>query len=135
LAELGTIREALAATLSTVIGIQVSPWMLGNPTPPTAHIFPGAVDYHQAMQNGHSDWELTVQVLVPRVNDVGSQRQMDAFLATDGALSVKAALELEPTLGGIVEHLTVTSTTGYQVFNLDAGSQALGADWTVRIMA
>jgi hypothetical protein len=135
LPEVGAIREALAATLSTVIGIQVSPWMLGNPLPPTAHIFPGPVDYHQAMQNGHSNWELTVQVLVPNVSDIGSQQQMDGFLATDGALSVKAALESERTLGGAVDTLQVVSTTGYKVFDLPSGSEALGADWTVRVFA
>jgi len=132
MATLKQIREGLATRLDTITGIQASAYMLTNPTPPAAHVIPGSIDYDGAMQRGHDVWELTVQVFVGLVADRGAQLRLDTMLAPSGGDSVKAAIEGDRTLGGVVDTLRVSRMTGYQVFNLERGP-VLGAEWTVLV--
>lgn len=135
-ASLTDIRTALAAQLKTVDrDWQVSPYILANPTPPCAQVLPDEMDYHQAMQNGAETWSFVVQVIVALGTDEGAQRKLDELLESSGALSVKAALEADEDLGGLVSSVTVTRTTGYRTYNLGPTQQeALGAEWTVSVL-
>ena len=63
---------------------------------------------------------------------VAPENQM---LAPTGATSVKAAVESDRTLGGVVESLRVTQCSGYQTYTLPGDRQVLGAEWTVEIHA
>jgi hypothetical protein len=47
-------------------------------------------------------------VIVGRANERTAQGQLDDFLSYDGARSVRAAVELDKTLGGIVQTLIVS---------------------------
>lgn len=132
MATLKQIREGIAAKLNTIPNIQASAYMLSNPTPPAAHVIPGEIDYDQTMQRGMDMWTLTVQVFVALVTDKGGQLRLDAMLAPTGTSSVKAAIEADKTLGGVVDTLRVSRMTGYQIFNLERGP-VLGAEWTVLV--
>lgn len=134
-ASLTEIREGLAEALSAVAGMQVSAWMLSNPTPPAAHVYPDETEYHRAMQNGAEGWTLIVEAFVASNSEIGAQQRLDKMLASSGAESVKEALEADGTLGGIVSDVTVTRTTGYRQYQLPAGQgPALGAQWTVEVL-
>jgi len=50
-------------------------------------------------------------------------------------MSIKAAVESAPTLGGLIDDLQVTRVSGYERFQLESGPDALGATWTVRLLA
>lgn len=130
------IREALASNLSTIPNVQVSAYQLSNPTPPAIHVVPGMTEYHQTF-GGSSEaewWEFTVQAFVAIPNDIGSQRRLDEMLESTGSSSVKAAIESDPTLGGIVDDLIVTTRTGYQLYVNEGRGTVLGAAWTVRVL-
>lgn len=129
------IREGLAANLAAIDGCQVSAYMLSNPTPPTVHVYPGDIDYDLAMHRGLDKWTLTVQAFVGMVSDQGAQVKLDAFLAPSGATSVKAAVESDKTLGGLVSDLQVVSCSGYRVYARESGGPVLGAEWTVEVLA
>lgn len=133
MAELRDIRKALAASLEGTVEGQISAYMLASPTPPCAYVFPDETEYHQAFDNGAENWGLVVRVLVSDVFDQGSQETLDQYLASDGPLSVKAALEADDELGGIVSSLMVERTTGYRQYQVGTG-MALGADWIVNVL-
>lgn len=135
MADLIDVRAALASNLTPVTGFQVSPYMLHNPSPPFGHIFPGEVTYDAAMGRGLDYWELLVQVGVSLVSDRGGQVKLDEFMAPSGTTSIKEAIESDPQLGGLVDDLHVTRASGYERFEMESGGTALGATWTVRLLA
>lgn len=139
MASLAAIREALAAALRTIDDLQVSAYMLANPTTPSAHVVPGGsagdIEYHQAFGDGVESWPITVQVFVALSSDIGSQINLDEYIASSGARSVKAAIEADPTLGGAVHDLIVLSCSGYRTFVFEGRPPLLGAEFHIRIQA
>lgn len=137
------IRTGLATNLQSLIGtseLQVSAYMLANPTPPTIHLYPGgqetAIEYDLAFGRGLDRWSFTVQAFVPLSSaDTDSQQTLDAYIAPAGAQSVKAALESDSTLGGLVANVNVVSCTGYRVYVREGGTPVLGAEWLVEVLA
>lgn len=128
------IRAGLAANLASIADTQISAYMLASPTPPVIQVLPERVEYHGAMQNGLERNRYTVQAFVGFTSDVGAQKKLDKMLEPTGATSVKAAVESDATLAGVVEHLTVTEATGYRVYALEgARGPVLGCEWTVEI--
>lgn len=127
------VRTAIATALRVIPGLQASPYMLANPTPPAAHVLRGDILYDQAMQGGTHIWTMRVQVFVSLVSDIGGQMLLDEYLSPDGARSVKAAVEADRTLGGIVDDLHVTTASGEQVYVRDQSGQLLGSDWNVEV--
>jgi hypothetical protein len=129
------IRQAMAANLSTLHGIQVSGYMLANPTPPCVHLWPTSVDYDLTFQRGYDTWFFTVQAFVALSSDIGSQVMLDQFIAPSGPQSVKAVLEADDTLGGLVVNLSVTNFSNYDRYIREGGGPVLGANWSVEIIA
>lgn len=130
---MAAIRAGLKANLDTIDGVQVSAYMLGSPTPPAIHIVPPAIEYHQAMQNGFDELTFTVQAFVALGTDIGSQKRLDLMREPSGTGSIKAALEADRTLGGVVKDLIVRSSPEPQVVTLEGGRQLLASDWTVTV--
>ena len=136
---LADIRAGIAANLATLQGapdnVQISAYMLANPTPPTLQVMgPDEIDYDQAMSRGMDEWRIIVQGFVGAATDEGSQVNLDEWLAPFGALSVKAAIESDRTLGGAVMDSYVESASGYKLYTLDSQFQVLGAEWIVRLL-
>lgn len=139
MADLAAIRAALADNLDTLTGIQVSAYMLANPTPPSIHIYPGGpagdIEYHHAMHGGVELWPFTVEAFVPLGSDIGAQQKLDAFINSTGTQSVKLAIEADRTLGGAAQDLKVVSTGGYQTVVFEGRPPVLRAEWTVHVYA
>lgn len=129
------IREALAASLTTLQGIQVSAYLLANPTPPSIHIYPAAVEYDYTFRRGYDAWTLTVQAFVGLTSDIGAQKKLDELLAPSGTQSLKATAEADRTLGGIVDSVRVVAATGYHSYSREGGGPVLGAEWQTEIYA
>jgi hypothetical protein len=134
MASVSDIREAMANAL-VLDGVQVHPYMLANPTPPTVHVYPDEITYDGAMARGVDTWVFKVQAYVAFVSDIGAQRRLDTWLAPSGSQSVKALLETDRTLGGLVHDLHVTDTTGYRLYSGPDGRTVLGAEWSVSVLA
>jgi len=136
-ASLADIRAGIAANCSAVSGIQVSPYLLANPTTPSAHIFPEPTDpieYDVTMGRGTDKIILIVQVFVAFTTDIGSQVSLDEYLAGSGARSFKQAIESDPTLNATGEDLRVTGVTRYQRYVLPSGGECLAADFRVQVL-
>lgn len=136
------MREGIAANLQAITSLQVSAYMLGNPTPPYAEVIPGwpegrgdrgEIDYDRAFQRGLDSVAFTVRVMVGSASDIGAQKRLDGHLDPAGATSVKQATESDTTLGGVVEDLRVVRCGGYRLFPRDGGAPLLGAEWMVEV--
>jgi hypothetical protein len=134
-ASLTDIREALADSLSVIPGLNQSAYLLSNPTPPCAEVQPGETEYDLAMHRGLDRWTLTVRVMVGASTDQGAQRLLDKMIESSGALSVKAAVEADSTLGGACSDCSITRCTGYRLITREGQSPLLGAEWIVEVLA
>ncbi len=128
------IREAMAEALAAIPDVQVSAWMLANPTPPTIFVFPDEIEYDSSFARGHDDWTMTVMAMVGLVSDKGAQQRLDEMLAPSGPSSVKAALEQQPPLGGAVQDIRVETCSGYRVYAQAGAQPVVGAEWRVKIL-
>lgn len=127
----GDIRAGLVASLSS-LGLQGSGYLLASPTPPTIEVFPGQTEYDSVFQRGMDEVVFIVRIVVSMTLDQASQMTLDNYLDPTGTSSVKALLEADRTLGGVVKDLRVEEATGHQRSTVEAKEQ-LSADWSVRI--
>lgn len=129
------IREKLAEQVFEKTGLRISPYMVARPQPPQAHIVPGEISYDRAMARGIDSLVLVIQVFVAVVSETSAQKRLDAYLAPSGSDSIKAAVEADRTLGGVVADASVVSASGYRVYEIGGRAPVLGAEWTVEILA
>lgn len=129
-----TIRQGLADALSVIPEVQVSPWVLSEPTPPTMQIRSGEVQYDLTMHRGWDQHTMIVQALVPFSSDIGGQMLLDAWMAPAGPTSVKEAVEADVTLGGACDQVHVTDCSGTQLATV-GGVAMLLAEWTCMVYA
>ena len=127
------IRTAIAEALRAIPGLNAQPYVLGNLTPPTATVMRGPVEYDQAMMGGVHDWTFIVRCYVASVTDIGAQTRLDDYLSAEGSSSVKAAIEADRTLGGVVSDLHVTGASGEQELVREQGGPLLFSEWTVEV--
>jgi hypothetical protein len=133
--KLDQIREGIKTALSTIEGVQVSAQFLSNPTPPAIHVFPPSGQYHRAMGNGHTDWNLTVQAFAAMTSDIGAQKLLDKFIADAGPYSVRQAIEADGTLGGVADDTIVQGFENYGVRVRPDGTLVLAVDFNVLVLA
>lgn len=127
----GDIRAGLVRNLSS-LGIQSTGYLLQAPTPPVIEISPRGTAYDSAFGRGLDEGLWMVRITVAVSLEEGAQRNLDSYLERSGANSVKALIEAEKTLGGVVQSLRVENVSAYEAAIVD-GKSVLSADWTVRI--
>lgn len=135
MADVGAIREGIAANLGAIKDLQVSAWPLSNPLPPTAQVLAGRTEFDKAFGRGLDQLVFRVQVLVAALADIGSAVNLDAYLAGSGPRSIKAAVEADKTLGGACQSLRVTEIGDERLFTFGDRPPFLGAEWLVEIQA
>lgn len=135
MATLAQIREGLRANLASISDVQVSAYLLSQPTPPCIEIAPASVEYDLAMQRGADRWTIVVRAATGLTTDRGAQVNLDELLAPTGARSVKTAIEADSTLGGVVDDLRVTTMRAYRAIPRESGGPLLGAEWDVTVIA
>lgn len=136
------IRAALATSLEAIGDPwSVSSHMLANVPAPCIQVTgPDLVAYDAAGSRGQDVWTILVMAFAGIANDIASQDTLDQLLTSSGPTSVKAAIEADCTLGGIVQDLRVTKMSGYQLLRpelIQAGQPQLylGCTWDVEVRA
>jgi hypothetical protein len=105
------IRKGLADAIGELDGIRVSANYLDAPRPPVALVLPDRIEYDLNANRGADTYIFTVQVIVTRANDREAQITLDKF--TVGTDSLKHAIEIDRTLGGVVDTCRVTELRNY----------------------
>jgi hypothetical protein len=131
--DIGAIRQALAANLSTLNDVNSSAYLQSTITPPTAQVMPAAHSFHSAMGEGVGEVHFTVQLFVSANLTESAQVNLDALMG-NGADGVKYALESDNTLGGIVSDVTVTEVSEPKIYTGDGRPALLGCEFSVRVL-
>jgi hypothetical protein len=105
--------------LATISGLRTFNYQPEQENPPFAYPQINRIDYHRAYGGGDVVMDWTVYVVVGRYLDRTAHAQLDDYLSYSGAKSVRAAIEADPTLGGVCSTLIVRS--GADITSLDAG--------------
>ena len=130
------IRTALVSALQAGLGttnLTVNAYRLEAPPDNTIHIIGCIPEYDQAMRRGFDNWTFQVQALSGSPVSEQAQVQLDAWKEPAGANSVKAAIESDPTLGGVVISAQVTKASGDIEYQFGAHSAQLGCVFDVFI--
>jgi hypothetical protein len=130
-AGLQAIMEGIAASLVPlqVDGLQVTAFMNANPTPPSLDVYPGGPSGAPAAQGV---WEemFTVRARISTPDDVAAQQVLLSLMDAEGPTSVIAALEADPTFGGVVDSSNVFERSGFEPYP-GPGGDWLGCEWRV----
>lgn len=103
MADDATIRTGLKTRLETITGLSVYKFVPGQINVPAAIVQRRRTAYDATMADGSDDWEYVATLLCSWADPEVAQAKMSTFLARTGATSVKAAIEGDATLGGVVD--------------------------------
>jgi len=115
MAALTDIRSGLATRIATISGLRTAATIPDQVNPPVAIVIPERLTYDDAYGKGLVTYSFLVQVIVGKVSERTSQNKIDGFINPTGATSIKAAIEGDKTLNGVVFDTRVTEVTGYSV--------------------
>ena len=115
----GAVRQAVAAYLTTSIGLRATANRFGQINPPMAVIVPqaGSLIRYSVTLDGETDYTIRAVILASEGDSTSGQDVMDGYLSPTGANSVYAAVQKDPTLGNAVSYCAVIEATGYGVMN------------------
>lgn len=116
---LSEIRTGLATNLATIDGLRTSAFVPDEPKPPIAVIFPETVSFDTSFGRGLDEYTFTIQLIVSKVSDRNAQSNLDGYCNPDGSQSVKAAIESDRTLGGLIQDLRVTEARDYRAATIN----------------
>lgn len=134
MAELSDIRVAMGVALSTIPNLRVREFIPPLILPPMAVVNPSNIEYDLNAQRGLTRFSMTVSVFVVKADDRSAQKAIDPFVGVSGAQSVKAAMEADRTLGGVVDTCRVQSVSNYSA--TDANDvDYLAVDFEVEVFA
>lgn len=113
LASIDSIRTGLANRLATISGLRVAAQQPDNPNPPLALVIPDNTKYDDVFGRGMDTTTFRIILMVSRVAEKQAQKSLDAYCATTGSSSIKAAIEGDKTLGGSVFDCRVIEMRNY----------------------
>jgi len=90
-------------------------------------VAPAGAEYDSRVTR--ADYDITVIV---GIDTEEAREYLDALLTDDGQRSVRARLQTDATLGGLVSDITVTKRSGYRTYPT-ADRPQLGATWVATI--
>jgi hypothetical protein len=134
MASVSAIRDGLRARLATISGLRAYARLQGDIEVPGAVVVPSGGTYDSTMGRGSDDMVFEVRLAVSRADDRTAQELLDQYLAGAGAKSVKAAIEADKTLGGVVDFARVAGWDDYGDVTV-AGVQYFGTTLTVEVTA
>jgi len=128
--DVGAIRTAMALALEAVGELDVNAYVKAQPVPPGIQILPPEIEHDATFGGVHgvTMWVFTVQGYVGIVDEIAPQQLLDDLIRPGG---VKAALEADRTLGGLVASLRVESNGPPRQVESSAGFPMLLVEWRV----
>jgi hypothetical protein len=121
------IRAGLQTRLDTIAGVNTSAYPLDSPPDLTLEVMgTEEIEYDLAMHRGLDRMTWLVRGISGSPDSRAAMTNLDTWLDRAGATSVKAAVEGDITLGGIVESARVMRSTGQTYFTLPNRGDTLG---------
>lgn len=102
------VLKALRTTLTAVDGLTVSLAQTGDINPPMAILgVPTVTDYRKAFAGMRLNVEPTITILTSAAFDEIGTLRLAEYAGASGPRSIVAAIDANPTLGGVVERARV----------------------------
>jgi hypothetical protein len=136
---LQNIVEGIADQITdalTMPEVQVWPFLVLHPSPPTVDIFPADPFSDQIAYGPNLNREnwFTVRARIDPVDPDGAQQLLLALMDDQADTSVAAAIRSDKTLGGLVQHVSVEGPTGFTVYSpFRDESTLIGCEWRTRV--
>lgn len=118
-ATVAATATAFRTRLATISGLRTYSYQPEQINPPLAYPMLNTIEYHRAMGGGDVVMNWNVIVIVGRYTDSRAYADLDDYLAYSGSKSIRAVLESDRTLGGVVNTLVVPSA--FQIQSLAQG--------------
>ncbi len=132
--DIAAVKAAAAAAVEAhVEGLRCFAFVPDAISPPAFFVAEVEVEYDTTFGRGMDTVYLTCRLLVSHATDRTGQEQLDGYLRGAGPLSVKQALEADPSLGGVCDAVRVQRASGYGLYE-HSNSQYYGAEWRVLII-
>jgi hypothetical protein len=134
-ASVSAVATALMASLSGISGLRTKNYQPEDlSVAPIAYPTIQTVTYHRAFGGGDVVMDWNVEVVTGRWTDRTAHALLDSYLSYDGASSIRAALEADVSLGGVVQTMIVQSSTS--ISSVSQGEQEfLGITFQVTVHA
>ena len=132
---IANIRAGLKTRLATITGLRCYETIPDQFSPPAAIVgMPTSINFDFTYQRATDRVTYPVRLLVAKATDRSAQERLEQYLDGSGSLSVKAAIEADPSLGGAANVTRVLSAQGLGVYDM-GGVSYLGCDFTVEVIA
>jgi hypothetical protein len=134
-ANIANLRAGLATQLQTISGLRVYEYIPGTPNFPCAVIRLNRVGYDSTLSRGSDEIDFVITMAVGRADDRIAQTSIETYLAGTGSLSVKTAIENDPTLGGAALNTRVQEARNIATEDRGDGLSFLTVDFAVTVIA
>lgn len=128
------VKQGLADRLATITGLRAFAYQPDQLNAPIAFSLLDSITYHRTFNTPTVEMVFTVTVIVCKADSRSAQAQVDPYVSPTGNQSVRVAIEDDPTLGGKVDTLVVTSAGAMQIVSGDDGDY-LSVDFKVTVYA
>lgn len=134
MADITSLRDGIATNLATISGLRTSAEMPDNPNPPVAVVSLSDIDYDLAFNQGLTQYNFDVTVIVGRADERTAQRKLDSFCSSTGASSIKLAIESNRSLSGVAYDTRVSGLRSYGSITVN-DTTYMAAEFTVQCLA
>jgi hypothetical protein len=133
-ATIAAIRAALKTRLETIVGLRVLDYRPGSINSPQAIVARQSTTYGVSF-DGADDHTMAITVYVQFGTDRAAEDNLDAYLNATGASSIVAAIQADPTLGGVVDFTRISNVVDNGLVNYPTGTDTvyLAATFTVEV--
>lgn len=129
-----TVVAEIASALEGALPWQVSPYLLGAPTPPTVEVYPdpdSTIDYDYTGSRGIDELGVVVRAVTPWADDRAAQDLLYEMLEPEGDRSVKQIVQSAEIDGC---RLHVYAASGFREYVREGWQQpGIGVEWRVRV--
>jgi len=115
---LTAVRDALAATFGSVDGLRAYTHFPEKVNAPAAIVTGPSADYD--VDTMTDEYTIPVLILCAESDDRTAQLRLDGFLDAHGPTSVRAAIQADDSLGGVVHYAHCTHMRDYGIHELNA---------------
>lgn len=131
-ATVSQVASGLQARLATISGLRAYSYQPEQLNPPFAFPVLQQIEYHRAMGGGDVLMTWGITAVTGRWVDRTAHTLLDGYLSYSGASSIRAAIEADPTLGGVCDTLIVSSAANITSLTV-ADADFLQVQFTVTV--
>lgn len=134
MASVGTLRAALRDRLATIASLATYATMPSSPKAPAAAVIPLNQSERDTFSGGHR-YRFAIWVYTSPGDLERAQAQIDEYLSDSGPKSIEAAIDGDPSLGGLAVNARVTGWSDYATLVDVAGGQMLACRVDCEVIA